>query len=162
MDHIGKLDLTDRANVSKTRSVLRKPFAKMKSDAKKNLKSQGSVFTGNLERGLGVGSKVSKAKGYMSVAFGGRAKTVKNPDGSKKKAMNHFHLVNSGTKYRNTLRPTRYTGAVGRSKTDYEGKNKSFRIGFADKAIKSHINSIEGIYIDGFNKILQAIRTNGV
>lgn len=156
--HMLKLDLSHKVNIRQTRAALKIPFNKMKSDAKSNLASQGSLGKNrNLYRGLSVGSRISRTKGYMTVAFGARSKKV-NENKKYKGKTNHFHLVNSGTSNRwtNTLR---FTGAVGKSKTSYKGKNKSFRLGFADKAIKPILPTIRGVYISEFNRILNGIKT---
>lgn len=171
IEHMKKLDLLHKDTMSKTRRALKIPFLAMKSAARKNLKAQGSMRNHALYRGLAVGSRLSKTKGYMTVAFGGKAATSydtvgKTKSGRDKKraskgSVNHFHLVNSGTSYR-SHKKGKSVGAVGKGTSNRPNMNKSFRVGFADRAIKPLIPTIPSIYIKEFNKILNQVKTVGV
>lgn len=169
--HLEKLDLTNKENLKATRKVLKKPFLDMRRISRQNLLGQNSKRTGNLARGLSVGSRFSKVKGYLTVAFGARTKAVNanKPKRRGKKAgskmrgsLNHFHLVNSGTKKR-YHRNFKSVGAVGKGRSSgHPLMNPSFRVGFADKAIKSILPSIKGRYVQDLGAILSKIKTAGV
>lgn len=160
--HIKNLDLTDRKNLKDTRRVLKKPFLVMRRNSLSNLKTQGSIRSGNLYKGLSVGSSFKKSKGYFSIAFGARTKaTLKGV--RKKGAVNHFHLVNTGTRKRYHKSNGKYVGAVGKGKSKRSNMNPSFRVGFADRAIKPELGvKMETLYINEFNKILSKVKTQGV
>ena len=140
-----KLDLTDKENLKAVRSVIKAPFNEMRKNARANLRGQGSVKTGNLYRGLSVGTSFKKSRHAFSVAFGGRKR------GDAK--INHFHLINSGTKRRFT-KSGAYRGAVGKATTPYRGRNSSFRTGFADKAILSILPRIPQELMEGIRDIV--------
>lgn len=139
-----KLEMSDRNVASEVRKVMKAPFNEIKKKAKSNLKAQGSIVKGNLYRGLAVGSSFKKSRGYFSVAFGGRKRGAK---------MNHFHFVNSGTKSRVTKSGAN-RGAVGKARTAYRGRNSSFRLAFADKAIRGTITTIPSRLTDGIRDIV--------
>jgi len=165
--HFKNLDITK--HVPEVRKVLKDPFLKMRREARSNLKAQNSMRTGNLYRGLSVGSKFSKAKGYFSIAFGARARAVnknkplrrgKKVNGRMRAAINHFHLVNSGTK-RRYHRNFKYVGKVGFGTSDRPNMNPSFKLGFADKAIKAELGVIESKYVNGLKVLYDKIKTPG-
>jgi hypothetical protein len=127
--------------------AMRKPMTAIKKDAKANLTAQGSIKSGDLKRGLAVGSKSAPTKGSFSSAFGGRtvyskpvmrfATVARSRKRSKIRGnTNHFHLVNSGTKVRQT-KAGHNRGSVGRDRTQYRGRNHAFRLGVADRAVRS-------------------------
>lgn len=157
--HMAKLDLTNRKNLRETRKVMKKPFLIMAKRSRQNLKSQGSIMDGNLNRALSVGSKFKKAQGKFLVAFGARTRVAISS--KRKRSLNHLHLVNSGTKGRYTKKG-QYRGVVGRAKSGDKRLNTSYRRGFADKAIKPVLPTIKSIYIKGFNIIVSKIKTQGV
>ena len=113
--HMKKLDLADKAVAAMTRKVLRVPFNKMRTDARRNLKNQGSMRAHDLYKGMSVSTKLSKRLNYFTIAFGGRAIKEKGADGKKryKNPVNHFHLVNSGTVKRRH-KNGKNVGAVGK------------------------------------------------
>ena len=158
------IDLKNNVKVrADVRKVMYKPMRKMQTKAKSNLRARqmgGNRTTGNLYRGLRLGSRYKSSKGEMSVAFGGKGnidsnkpikrgvvgkyKTKKYKSARVRGAINHFHLINSGTKARRQNTTGRFTGAVGKSRTNYRNKNTAFSIGFADNAIRAIIPSIPG------------------
>lgn len=161
LKHLENLDLTDKKNIKETRTTLKKPFLSMRSDAKTNLSAQRSVRNDNLKKGLSVGSKFSKAKGYITVAFGGRSKAI-NKGKKQKRKTNHFHLVNSGTKVR-YHKSWKKVGAVGRAKTKgHKLMNYSFKLGFADRAIKPWLPRMKDFYTREFQGIINKVKTAGV
>lgn len=161
--HMTKLDLADKYILSGTRKALRIPFNKMRKDSRKNLKSQGSLRSGELYKGLSVRASLSKKLNYFTVVFGGKAPTKKTVDGKKSytKTANHFHLVNSGTVKRRH-KSGKNVGAVGKGKSNRSNMNKSFQIGFADRAIKPVLGTIQTVYVKEFNSLLNSIKTKGV
>lgn len=161
--HMMNLDLHDKLNLGKARKALRIPFNKMRKDSRTNLDSQKSNRKGDLRKGLSVSTKAYKSKGYFSVAFGGRAAKTRNSDGSRsyKKTANHFHLVNSGTVKRRH-KSGKNVGAVGKATTSGRNMNKSYKVGFADRAIRPVLPTIKGTYIKAFNEILNGVKTKGV
>lgn len=169
-----QIDITNPKNRKMVRVAVRKPFVKMKDKSKANLRSQGSYVTGNLYRGLGVGSSFKRSKGRFSVAFGAKPKARLRKDRIKIKRMNvgrsfkrsniagkinHFHLINSGTIKRKT-RKGYNRGAVGKAKTHWDTRNYSFQLGFADKAIRSVIPTIPDQLSKDLTKIYGKIIRN--
>jgi len=159
MKHLEDLDLTNPKVIKPVRKALKDPFYQMRKTSRQNLESQGSIDTKNLYEGLSVGSKFSKTKGYLTVAYGGR----RRPNHKKNRGAigSHFHLVNSGTKGR-WRKNWQYTGKVGKRRTVRDNMNKSFRLGFADKAIRARLNGLGSYYTKSFQKVFDDIKTAGV
>jgi len=146
------------------RKALKEPFEDFKRDSKRNLNAMmtsSPVSQGTLSRGLSVSSRYKKTKGF-SVAFGGRGSGMlryreKTGKGNKS-AMNHFHLVNSGTANRYTKKGY-FRGAVGKRRVYWEGfTNLAYKTGFADDAIKSRINSLERRYVSSLNRVFNGVK----
>ena len=164
LTHLGKMDTTNKDRVKQIRTIIKKPFYKIRKDARENLQQMmatSPVSKQNLIRSLSVGSRFSKRKAYFSAAFGGR--TSKSRKNTKKygKGGNHFHLVNSGTKNRYTKKWSR-RGAVGRRKTKFKSMNPNFTTGFADKAINANKTSFNNTMIKEFDIMYSKIKTQGV
>jgi len=156
LKHLEDLDVMNPRIRAKVRKAMREPFAEMKKDSRKNLKTQGSIMDGNLYRGLSVGSKFSKSKGYISIAFGGRA----SKNTRKGSQATHFHLVNSGTR-RRKHKSGKSVGAVGQGRTKAANMNPSFKIGFADRAIKSQITHIYTRLVNDLVVVIKSVKTPG-
>jgi len=138
-----KLETTDNSTSSAIKRVLKGPFLDMKRKSKSNLRQQGSIRTGKLYRSLSVSTRFSKRTGKYKVAFGA-------------KGAPHFHLINTGTIPRKT-KSGYNRGSVGRARTNYRGRNTRYSIGFADRAIKSVIPTIENTYVTGLSKVYDDI-----
>ncbi len=158
-----RLRVEDPKVRSEIRTSMRMSFKPFKTDSAANLRAQGSVSKQeNLLRSLAVKTRFRKRSGYFSVAFGAntsgnRLKATEKQKKSRSNKGAHFHLVNSGTKkrYRNNFATT---GAVGKRRSDYKGHNPAFKIGFADKAIKSNINRIPIIVSKDLAAIYKGIK----
>jgi len=150
-----KLDPTKKETANIIRRIIKKPIVPMLKDSRANLVAQGSVKsgkTGNLYRSLMIRTSFKKRIGYFSVAFGANTKgSFKKASAKQKKSGRnkgfHFHLLNSGTINRRTHNWKR-TGAVGKGKRNWKNANKSFRLGFADRAIKAHLGRVERILVN--------------
>lgn len=178
--HFEKLDITkDKNRIKETRKILKDPMLKMRKTARQNLKTlmtTSPVSTGNLYRGLSVGSKFSKRSGYFSVAFGARSWATNsgkskrsgryNTKWKNRAAINHFHLVNSGTKKR-YHKNFKNVGAVGKRKTTkHKLINPAFRLsgkhtGFADKAILANISYTKNVVPKKLAEMYSKIKTQG-
>ena len=88
---------------------------------------------------------------YISVVFGGRSSEINK--GKKKGAVNHFHLVNSGTKFRERKSNGQRNGAVGMRRTRRKNMNSSFKKGFADRAIVPVLSGLSAFYAKSFERI---------
>jgi hypothetical protein len=156
------LDTSDTKASAGIKRVIKSPFTKMRKEARNNLAGQNSIVSGSLKRGLSVGSSNNRRKQKFFAFFGGkyvapkarikvktfaRARTKKQY--TKLYSTNHFHLVNSGTVIRKNKKGQN-RGSVGKSSNP---SNPSFQLGFADRAIKKIIPTIENTYLKGFNKI---------
>ena len=156
------LDTTHPDTGKQIKRVIKAPFAKMRKKAKVNLIGQNSIKTGNLIRGLSVGSASKRTTAKYFAFFGGRnvgpkakikvkvfARARTKKQYSRIYAMNHFHLVNSGTVIRKNKKGQN-RGSVGKSNNP---SNPSFRLGFADRAIKAVIPTIQNSYLKGFTRV---------
>ena len=165
-----KLDTSNSKTGKAIKRVIKGPFTEMRKKAKANLRQQGSIRSGNLDRGLSTGSSSNKRRSTFYAFFGGRTVRAKamfrfkthsrsNNKSKLRGSINAFHLVNSGTKMRKTKSGAN-RGAVGKSRTSYKGKNNAYKPGFADNAIRSVLPKIESQYIRGLNRIYTDVLNN--
>lgn len=156
-----KLDPTKKETAKIIRRIIKEPIVPMLKDSKANLVAQGSKISGNLLRSLMIRTSFKKRIGYFSVAFGANTKGSFRKATKKQKASGrnkgfHFHLINSGTINRRTKK-WKITGAVGKGKRNWKNANKSFKLGFADRAIKTHLSSVERILVGGLKGVYDQI-----
>lgn len=174
-----KLDITKNKNSQKRiRTAMKAPFYTIRRQSKATLKSMmatSPVSTGNLAKGLSIGSKFTKRTGYFTIAYGGRGKKITagksarpaHPNagnarskrkGGKRAPVNHFHLINSGTIRRYHSKSFKATGSVGNRKTKNNPLiNPNFKTGFTDEHIRKNINAMSSSLYNELKKVYDDI-----
>ena len=122
------------------RELVKQPIVKMRNKSKENLISQGSVKTGAL-----LGSFSVRSRAYKNEYIAEYGSTSK-----------YNYPVDIGTGDRYTKKG-KWTGAVGKATTNYVGRNYSFKLGYANRAINDVLPSIETHLAKGIDTIVQAI-----
>lgn len=134
------LQLLNHSDKTDIRHIVKAPIDNMKRNSSINLTRQKSIKSGKLLRSLTT--KSYARRGDYIATFGSDSK--------------YSHAIDHGTGDRFTA-AGKWTGAVGRATTNYKGRNYSFRLGFAQRAVYQVIPTIEHSLTLGLNKIINRV-----
>jgi len=134
------LQLTNERDKRKLKALVKAPIKRMEKDSKVNLTKQKSVISGNL------------LNSFRTTATSGKDTYYAKYESSSKYA----YSIDQGTKDRYTS-GGKWTGAVGKATTDYKGRNYSFRLGFAERAIKKTLPTIKPYLNKGIERVVASI-----
>ncbi len=137
---IKALQFTSSIDKSKLKKIVNAPISRMQNRSKSNLTKQRSVITGGLLGSFRTTSEMGRDTYY-----------AKYESSSK-----YVYSIDKGTKDRYTS-SGKWTGAVGHSTTNYKGKNTSFKLGFASRAIQKELPSIKPDLTKGVERVVSDI-----
>jgi hypothetical protein len=134
------LAFTKSSDRTALRKVAKAPIAKIERTSIINLAKQRSYKTGKLNKSFRVRSRRRREDYYATFETNSK----------------YSKALNSGTGDRYT-KSGRWTGAVGKATTNYKGRNYSFRLGFASRAIKHVLPKIPDMLSKGVESVVNKI-----